>query len=814
MKITVNGTIKNITKTFGVIKTENFDDVFFTITNLENKNILEGDKVSFELVKSKNNRTEAIKIKLVERPKKLEKKYKQKFQFIDKNDFYFANDLIREKFSIQLKNIKSFGTDDSIFIEEEIIDLLRILDDLVSEEEPNIETIRIYDLNNFEPTNIKGRNDKKYWLSTFNLYEFANRVISLGKIESEKRKISQDYSIVWGEWRIKTRRTFHSGYHKSAFDYSYIDKGQAEQVHRYNEIPKKSYWKIRKIVQKDATFYISSAKVQEIAQSSYVPSLPPIMKVDDTAKRILDSNHERDQWQREVDTKRLLKIEQFIEESSNIVANTPMIFIKDKDYVKIEEDKERIVIDYGFLKKQDTGENKGKYIDRKKLNKKDEAGNELYQEYRPLWIIDGQHRVKGIHQSKEKELEIPIIIFPNNFGPKNTAKVFAEINTLQKKLDPLHELFMQHRFKIDHVNPKRKFKDYRSTDIMTARINWDGDDWEHSRANHLSYEIAALLASNGVLKDKVQFLPHNENKTILVKADQWVNYSRELFYRKCYRYKGESIRSIWITNPTPEEEKLSEIHIFYKEMDNYFEAWVSVMNHEEWEEVIPNKDKSWISDVIKKKGLLQNRAAFIILLEIYDLVRNKVKEMIDPEIERIITKEDFIKVLNVFKWVDWTNRDLKKVFGGGGEKPRRSLEAWMSDAILNGEMYKYDEIHNDDKRKNKSKPGRGICSYLDKPTIESVEGKVDWPTENKDLKLKSKRPFNSRYEAEWSVIDKDNNTIIKRKSSCQKYLLHGYAYFKLRYSEIKDFNKLYIQVEWSNVHTQTGKNNIEINKKN
>ena len=74
--------------------------------------------------------------------------------------------------------------------------------------------------------------------------------------------------------------------------------------------------------------------------------------------------------------------------------------------------------------------------------------------------------------------------------------------------------------------------------------------------------------------------------------------------------------------------------------------------------------------------------------------------MIDPEIERIISKEDFIKVLNVFKWVDWTNRDLKKVFGGGGEKPRRSLEAWMSDAILNGEMYKYDEIHNDDKRKN------------------------------------------------------------------------------------------------------------------
>ena len=76
-------------------------------------------------------------------------------------------------------------------------------------------------------------------------------------------------------------------------------------------------------------------------------------------------------------------------------------------------------------------------------------------------IIDGQHRLRGIHQNEDmQEIEIPIIIFPKEFNSTNTAKIFAEINTLQKKLDPLHELFMQHKFCIDHVNIKRKFIDY------------------------------------------------------------------------------------------------------------------------------------------------------------------------------------------------------------------------------------------------------------------------------------------------------------------------------------------------------------------
>ena len=139
-----------------------------------------------------------------------------------------------------------------------------------------------------------------------------------------------------------------------------------------------------------------------------------------------------------------------------------MLFIHDENAVRIEN--EELTIDFSkFLKKQTSGEFEGKYIDRKLAENKDEFGNDVYDDYRPFWIIDGQHRVRGIHlNDDEQNLQIPLIVFPKSFSMSNTAKVFAEINTLQKKLNPLHELFMQHRFSIDHpTNIKRKFKDYQ-----------------------------------------------------------------------------------------------------------------------------------------------------------------------------------------------------------------------------------------------------------------------------------------------------------------------------------------------------------------
>ena len=49
-------------------------------------------------------------------------------------------------------------------------------------------------------------------------------------------------------------------------------------------------------------FFISSASVQEISQTSYVPSLPPNLGITETAKRIIDREKQLE-WQRIVDLK-------------------------------------------------------------------------------------------------------------------------------------------------------------------------------------------------------------------------------------------------------------------------------------------------------------------------------------------------------------------------------------------------------------------------------------------------------------------------------------------------------------------------------
>ena len=176
-----------------------------------------------------------------------------------------------------------------------------------------------------------------------------------------------------------------------------------------------------------------------------------------------------------------------------------MLYITDSKHANINNiNGDRLTIDFNFLK-----ERNGVYVDRQKLKQKDEFGNTQYKDYRPMWLIDGQHRTRGLAQSKVGcELEIPIILFTDEFSLMESAKVFAEINTLQQKLDALHTLFMQHRFQIPSPNKKRDFQPY---DIHN-------DDTWPSRQNHLSYECAGWLASHegGPLYGRIKILEPNQ----------------------------------------------------------------------------------------------------------------------------------------------------------------------------------------------------------------------------------------------------------------------------------------------------------------
>lgn len=816
MEIVLNGIIKSLVKDFGFITCEEHKtDYFFHQTNLdkENSNLKIGNHVSFQLKANKGrDGFHAIEIKIIQESDEIilteSPKKKLKYFFESQTDMIMGFRHMKEKLEFQKSKCIS-NYDDAEEIMYQIQELLDVIDDLLIGPNPNIENISFEVLNNSE-NNEKGikRNDENFWRYSFNLQKFGDDVETISEREVDKGR-QNDFSIIWHEWKDKERQIFHAGYFKGYFNYSFIEKGAKEQTSVYDSPPPVAKWKLNKIEQKGHIFYITSAPVREVAQSSSVPALPPKLGVIETAERILDTHRNEKEWQREIDSARILKIKQFIGESNNIIANTPMLFIHDENAITINNDE--LIIDFSkFLQKQLSDEFEGKYIDRKKRTEKDDFGNDIYDDFRPFWIIDGQHRVRGIHlNDDEQDLQIPLIVFPNSFSMSNTAKVFAEINTLQKKLNPLHELFMQHRFSIDHpTNDKRKFKDYRLVSIEECESKgWKIGDWIHSRANHMAYEILAKLAKAGPLKNRVQFLPQNEdNHSIYITADQWVNYARILFSSKCYKYMTGDIED-YVINPSGQEKRTELIELFFEEMKNYFEAWVQTCNHMEW----PDKKDRWLEET-RGKALIQRKTHFIILIELYSLVRdNAIRFKKENSLNGIIKVDEFKQILKPFKWVDWKDKEIENTYPGSGEKGRRSLEVWMADAIINGVQYSHVEISDS---AIKSQPGRGITSILDKPILEIISSNT-WPEKNKPVIFRSKRPWNARYESSWKVEDENEDIKAETKIGTSKHLSPMEVDFILKHEKYMDdinLTELSIRVDWKNSHTHTGKNVVKIFK--
>ena len=109
--------------------------------------------------------------------------------------------------------------------------------------------------------------------------------------------------------------------------------------------------------------------------------------------------------------------------------------------------------------------------------------------------------------------------------------------------------------------------------------------------------------------------------------------------------------------------------------------------------------------------------------------------------------DDFKKILLPFKNVDWIDIELKKMFGGGGEKGRTSLYIWMFDALKSKESHPVKAVMS---KNIKSEPGKGILS----PPLKSeifIDG--NWPTKVSSVLIKSDRPINARKKPTWLIAD-------------------------------------------------------------
>ena len=106
---------------------------------------------------------------------------------------------------------------------------------------------------------------------------------------------------------------------------------------------------------------------------------------------------------------------------------------------------------------------------------------------RPLWILDGQHRIAGLSKSKQKADPVPLVILLDHGGSQYTpdifAKIFAQVTTSAVQLDPLHNAWLSYAFSLNDFAPHARASSAKRDSFETAatlcRLTAPGRFWDN-----------------------------------------------------------------------------------------------------------------------------------------------------------------------------------------------------------------------------------------------------------------------------------------------------------------------------------------------
>lgn len=172
--------------------------------------------------------------------------------------------------------------------------------------------------------------------------------------------------------------------------------------------------------------YLSAAELHTVAA---VPSFTDKSQNFQIADNIL-GNPVKD-WQRPPITEKVERIKTKFSQSSEIMPNPVLLAVSEQSMVTVTQQ---------VLSGQAT-----------ELYEIDVAAPVIGGP-KPLWILDGQHRVLGLSKSIHSGNPIPLVLLHsdtlNAYAPKQFAKIFAEVTTLATSLHPVHSDWLQFAFKL------------------------------------------------------------------------------------------------------------------------------------------------------------------------------------------------------------------------------------------------------------------------------------------------------------------------------------------------------------------------------
>lgn len=138
---------------------------------------------------------------------------------------------------------------------------------------------------------------------------------------------------------------------------------------------------------------------------------------------------------------------------------------------------------------------------------------------KPIWIIDGQHRIKGLKASSQKNNEVPIVLLhedrstPNIYRPAFLAEIFTHVTTGADPMKEEHGEWMKYAFRLNEYS--------NSTDQKAMET-----------------VIHLCTQQTSVFFDKITFNPENPSA------------GHHAFKFNCIELKQIFKDSYWAKNPT------------------------------------------------------------------------------------------------------------------------------------------------------------------------------------------------------------------------------------------------------------------------
>jgi hypothetical protein len=157
---------------------------------------------------------------------------------------------------------------------------------------------------------------------------------------------------------------------------------------------------------------------------------------------------------------------------------------------------------------------------------------------KPLWIIDGQHRVAGLAGTRRIDPPLPFVILhssEDSYRPEILAKIFAQVTTLTKPLNSIHNAWMQFIFKLGNFVEGQP-------------------DWLAMKSTALLCETQMFRSVNNPFYDKIVFNPKIDLSEI---HPGGFAYDAEQFYELIRDYYFEIQGNVNHLEPRDLAEELS-----------------------------------------------------------------------------------------------------------------------------------------------------------------------------------------------------------------------------------------------------------------